>query len=384
MVPHDRQHCSNIMPLVKIKQIPYGLIALILAVLAFVEASRNAISPHQSQTDSERMNARTGHLNEVRLATTVSSGGASESDSTTIHCLYTRLHDIPNGEIADGDESWRKLMEKITPRMVEQLLSQMPEEELTGELGLRLFDVWASAAPHQAASWASRIGCPESEKKLMMLAASRWATVDLEAASQWAMHLPEGEARNGIIESIALELIGSNPIAALQMLSELSGVAEDNPLVARASAEWALKDSVSAMAWAHQIEDESLRREVIAEISVASARNDPQGAAENALLKIEPGVEQDRAVVAIVQIWGQADPVAVSHWINKVPDGSLRQHAVENLVSLWAEKDLIASSEWLLALQCGESRLAGIEAYADVLKRFDNTYAARWRNEASR
>jgi hypothetical protein len=133
----------------------------------------------------------------------------------------------------------------------------------------------------------------------------------------------------------------------------------------------------ATLAWVNT-GDPALRQRVTEQVVVASAVQDPVGAARIALQQMAPGGEQDRALVSIVLRWVQADPQAAAAWVVQFPEGGLRRDAAEGLVNLWADRDLNASGNWLLTLPAGDLRNAGILAYARTLERTDAELARQW------
>ena len=274
--------------------------------------------------------------------------------------------------------AWNRCMEGITPEMAAALLASLKPEDLKSDAALRLFDHWATANPADAVAWSQGLADPESRQSFLNLAAMRWAVTDLKEAAAWVCSLPEGDSRTEIMAAVGSEAVRSDPLVALGLGTELpEGTAQTN-IILRAAAEWSSTDRDSAMEWAKQIEDKDLRQQVTGQIVVASAEQDPVGAATIALQQMSPGEEQDRSVVSIVQRWVQTDPVGASAWVSGFPEGTLGRDAMENLINLWAQRDLVASGNWLLTLRMGESRNVGIRAYASVLKWTDAEQAERW------
>lgn len=271
-----------------------------------------------------------------------------------------------------------RCMKSLTPEVAANLLAWLKPADLKGDIAQRLFDHWATGKPDVAAAWAQGQDDPESRQAFLNVAALRWAATDLSKAANWARNLPEGNSRFEIMAAVGSEAVRSDPLEALRLGVELPAGAAQTELIRRAAAEWAGKDRDSAMEWAEQIEDKELRLRVTEQIVVASAEQDPMGAATIALQQMSPGEEQGRAVVSIVQRWVQTDPGVASAWVSGFPESALGRDAVDNLVNLWANRDLVASGNWLLTLRKGELRNAGILAYSRVLGRTDAELAQRW------
>lgn len=282
------------------------------------------------------------------------------------------------GDALEQEAALSRCMEGMTPEMAATLLAALRPEELKGEAAQRLFDHWASAKPGEAAGWAQNQADPQTRQSFLNVAAVRWAASDLSEAVGWARGLPEGEGRTQIMAAVGSEAVRSDPLEALRLGVELPAGAAQADLICRAAAEWAGTDRDGAMEWAEQIEDKNLRQQVTAQVVVASAEQDPAGAATIALQQMFPGEEQDRAVVSIVQRWVQTDPAVAAAWVSEFPEGAVGRDAMDNLVNLWADRDLVASGNWLLTLPAGAMRNTGVLAYSHVLRRTDAPLAEQW------
>lgn len=280
----------------------------------------------------------------------------------------------------ERNEALGRWLEGLSPEMAASLLALLSPEQLKGDAAQRLFDHWATARPREAALWATSHGDGETRQSFARLAAMRWAVADLDEAAAWSRSLPEGESRSEIMAAVASEAVRGDPHEALRLAEELPSGAKQDALILRALAEWAATEKQGALKWAEQIKDESLRQSITGQIAVASAETNSAEAANLVLQQMTPGVEQDRALVSIVQRWVQTEPEAAAAWVMDFPEGAIGQDAMDNLVSLWASKDLAAPGKWLLTLEAGKLRNAGILAYSQVLSRTDATAAERWKS----
>ncbi len=277
----------------------------------------------------------------------------------------------------EQDAALKRCMEGLAPEMAANLLAILKPEELKSGGAGRLFDYWATANPKDAAAWAQGQGDVETRQSFLNVAALRWAVTDLKEATTWARSLPAGDTKTEIMAAVGSEAVRSDPFEALRLGFELPAGAAKTNLLRRAASEWAVKDRDSAVQWAQQIEDKDLRQLVTEQVAVASAEQDPVGAATIAMQQMVPGTEQDRAVVSIIQRWVQTNPEHAAAWVREFPQCQLGRDAMDNLVNLWTDKDLVASGDWLLTLPAGELRNVGILAYSRALERTDAEFARK-------
>jgi len=362
-----------------------GLLALVVLGLSLAIWLRSGIAPRtaernpsaSAQGDSQPRPARhsaTGSRVRARELSPAAAAERRQWEGLRTAFLAAQAVEDPMEQAA----ALNRLMEDMAEEMAAAMLASLGPEDLKGEAARRLFDHWATANPGEAAAWAQGQADPETRQCFLNVAALRWAATDLSGAAAWARSLPEGNSRLEIMAAVGSEAVRSDPLEALRLGVELPAGTAQADLICRAAAEWAVTDRASAVEWVKQIEDEELRQRVTEQVVVASAEQDPVGAATIALQQMAPGGEQDRAVVSIVQRWVQTDPKDASAWVSGFPEGALGRDAMDNLVNLWADRDLVASGNWLLTLPAGELRNAGILAYSRVLSRTDAALAQRW------
>jgi hypothetical protein len=199
------------------------------------------------------------------------------------------------------------------------------------ELRQTLVRQWAEADPAAAALWAASLPQDTLAPDVFEQISIAWANSDLPAATQWLTTLAEGTNRNCAVLSAAYEAVRSEPVTALDLAMTLPvGLARDE-LLAHALSQYAAIDPEAAAAWAAKEPDTKLRQRLVEAVAVASAEQNPVAAASLAATALNPGPAQERAVVAIVQRWGQSAPEEAASWVSQFPDGPTRKLAAENL-----------------------------------------------------
>lgn len=266
----------------------------------------------------------------------------------------------------------------LSPEAAAVLLAAMSPDELSGNASQRLFDLWATADPKIALTWAESMTDSATRQSFMNVAAIRWATKNFTEAVEWARSLSQGYTRSEILASIAQEALGTHPNEVLRFARELPEGPASTELIARASGAWANQDRDGAVKWARDIQDANLRQQVFEQIAIAAAAKDLQAGANIALNEMELGIQQDRALVTIAQQWAREDPEMASSWIRQFPDDYFGQDAAEALISTWAWKDLAAAGNWLSSLPNSRLRNRAILAYARILRHSDIPSAERW------
>jgi hypothetical protein len=362
-----------------------SLLALVVLILSLAFWPRSGIAPHtaelspsaSAQSDSKPLPAsHSATRSRERALELFPAAAAEERQWGGLWAAFLAAQALEDP--MEQDAALNRCMEGVTPEMAATLLARLNPADLKCAAARRLFDHWATANPGAAAAWAQGQGDPETCQSFMNVAALRWAVTDLSEAAAWARSLPEGNSRTEIMAAVGSEAVRSDPLEALRLGVELPAGSAQTDLILRAAAEWAATDRDSAIKWVGQIADNDLRQRVTEQVVVASAEQDPAGAATIALQHMSLGDEQNRAVVSIVKRWVQTDPYGASAWVSEFPENALGRDAMDNLVNLWADRDLVAPGNWMLTLPTGELRNAGILAYSQVLTRTDAALAERW------
>lgn len=219
----------------------------------------------------------------------------------------------------------------------------------------------AQQSPAAAANWLARFPQNFNQREAMVQVAAAWADSDLTGALEWSATLPKPQ-ENASLLTIAYEAARTYPITALDVACMLPPSADRDNLLAFAVTQWAFSDAAAATQWAEHVPDAGLRQQILAGIAIGSAKVDPADAAALTATALEPGEDQARAAVAVVQRWAQMAPEEAAAWVAEFPDTLARREALQSLIGLWASRDLSAATTWLESLPAGPLRAEGFEA----------------------
>jgi len=198
---------------------------------------------------------------------------------------------------------------------------------------------WTEADPTAAGEWAIKLPPGPVYREALQQVVTAWAGVDISAAMLWVTSLPEGDAKHEATISLAYESARVEPGMALQVAETLPASTERDNLLVYATSQWASTDAQSAMAWAREVPDPGLRQRLISAIATASAKLDGAAAAMMVSSLLQPGDEQDRAAITVVQRWAQSSPQAASDWVALYPEGPVRFAALQILNDLKAARE---------------------------------------------
>ena len=130
--------------------------------------------------------------------------------------------------------------------------------------------------------------------------------------------LPEGELRNGVMDSLTGSLIGRGKFNdAMDILNDLPESRSRDRNVSKLGIEWAKQDPKAADAWLKQLPASS---------------------------------DRDLAVAGYVRILARSSPDQAIEWANQIPDAKLRSGALQNVAVGWMRSDPAAAEKWFTSL----------------------------------
>ncbi|HTL55406.1 MAG TPA: hypothetical protein VL361_06980 [Candidatus Limnocylindrales bacterium] len=233
------------------------------------------------------------------------------------------------------------------------------------ELQQHLLRRWAELRPDQAAEWASALPADSTRGTALAQVATAWANIDPQAAAGWLRSLPETEEwTTAAVMAFTYEATRSTPLVALEAAGRLAPSPERDAALAHAMSQWASSDPNQAYGWASNIPDPGLRDQLLAVVLTAAADQHGAIAAKLAATQFNPGDEQNRLVVSIIQRWAQTSPETAAGWIEQFPEGPLRSAALENLTAIWSATDPEGAQRWISAMPPGPSRDEALRAGA--------------------
>ena len=231
------------------------------------------------------------------------------------------------------------------------------------ELSLILLRRWAEKSPTAAAAWVSQSSESPLALEELQEVTSTWAAADLVKAGAFVDALPAGATKETATLALAYEAARTEPLVALELTSKLSPSQERDALLTHAVSQWAGADAATAAEWASKVPDHVLQQRLLSAVAVASAENDPAMAARLVATAMDPGDEQNRTAVSIIQRWAQHSPQGAAAWVLQFPDGPSRDSALENVVAAWVQQDASGASNWVRGLPDGSLHALAVNAY---------------------
>lgn len=221
----------------------------------------------------------------------------------------------------------------------------------------------------------------EADASLLVDRLQRWIDSPSHPAAEvvsWLQRLPGGVLRDEVVAALAPEFPLSD---RLTLALAMTGPQQRRDLLSAAVGQWALDDPQAAVDWLARHRDDSAFAAAQGALVVAMAVDHPVEAATYAATEMTGGIEQERAVIGVVQRWTQRDPEAAAAWIGQLADGPLPLNAMEEMVRIWAGSDPAAVAVWLGHLTKNQLRDAALASFARQLAPTAPDDARFWASE---
>lgn len=286
------------------KQSPASRSGVVVATVA-PDESWSSPPPEQSRVD-EVAGSRVGDFNLIPVLTDVGSDAEDEDSNEALARSVAGM---------DRDELIRRL-------------SDLPLEDLRGNLGRLLVRRWAELDPASAGWWATQLGDVEASHELSTAVALAWSERDLPGSLEWARSLPAGDLQSRVLTELGVELARIDPVASMRLAVALPASGSRDGILLHALHQWAGQDAETSQNWTLQLSLGPLREQALAAVATVMANQNGESAARFAVGQLLPGPEQDRAVIGIIQRWAQLDYDPAAAWVASFPQTPLRENAI--------------------------------------------------------
>lgn len=249
-------------------------------------------------------------------------------------------------------------VDALDPSKIEFLLSSLeqPATEAHRSLRLRLLERWATIAPGEAAVWSRMHLNGDDHSEAVTVVATRWFESDPAAAIAFAKSVEEPATRATALLTLGYEALRNNARESLELVQEVPPSSARNDFLAQAVQEWAGTDFEAVRFWVEQFTEQDLKDRLRSAVATGRAEVDGGAAASYAATAMQPGEDQDRAVVSVLQRWVQSQPEDAVAWLEQFPESHLKRVATQNLIPVWLHQDPQAATHWLDALPPGSLR----------------------------
>jgi len=158
---------------------------------------------------------------------------------------------------------------------------------------------------------------------LLCNVASQWAMADPQAALDWASRLPDPEQRQNVVQESIIRLAFNNPQQAIALLNTY-GLATNATAVGQTVDLWTLKDIRGASEWVKTLPNGEVRDGALQTIAERYKTNDAPETAVAWALAIANPTQRVSAIESIVWQWKRHDPKSAEAWVtsSNLPEAS--------------------------------------------------------------
>lgn len=238
------------------------------------------------------------------------------------------------------------------------------------ELHRQLVDIWAQEDPEAASAYALEIPDENARQFALVNIMHRWAQQDPESA-QGVLDQLDGETRARAGARLIISLAGQDVDSAVRVLEEELGSTRDASeqrqyaeAAQRIADQWAEYDTEGAATWAASLQHPHAQEQAVQRVASEWALYDPRATSEW-IAGLAPGAPRDGAISSLVSRIQQDDPEGAFAWANSMSDDGQRQSRLQSIVQNWKQSDPDAAFNAL------QSANLSNEAYQRLARQFD-------------
>ena len=217
-----------------------------------------------------------------------------------------------------------------------QWLAKLTNQDLTANTGRLLIRRWVELNPAAAVNWVTQLDDASLHQELVDVVAVAWSQKDLPNALSWVESMPEDDTKHQALADLGYEVARVDPVNAMQIATQLPNSDYANGLLLHALAQYTSVDPEESQRLVLTLPQGSLRDQALTIVATVQARQDGVGAARFAVENISPGLDLDRAIMGVVQLWGQNSLTDASAWVQNFPASPVRDNAIHNLYMIGA------------------------------------------------
>jgi len=264
-------------------------------------------------------------------------------------------------------------------KMLNALLEHMPPGNSFATAVDRVVTSWAKDDRSAAAAALAALPAGSTQSRITQEFASSWLSSggSPNEILRWAGGLPQGEAQKRAYAGLFTEWSKTNPQAAIQALSEISGPARTEAMKSIANG-WSRRSPDDALRWAASAATSTPneRNSLIA----ASIRNMSESSPEKAAAVVAslPQAHRVEAMRSLINQWSSKNLPAAAQWLDKQPAGDAKDASLRSLADKIADDDPRSALSWAANISTTHKKLAAMEAVARQWMHNDPTAARAW------
>lgn len=331
-----------------------------------------------------------GEANSPRTAHAVSDPGPSANDSNS----QAPIHQAASAQPADTERLMSDLLPVLQNSRPEERAARVEQfiamQSLSGLRELLQDAVFASLLPPEVAqSMLRRLvqedapgtreyvqTMPESRfrTELLGIMLAQWGAENLSSALTWAQQLSDVSLRQSALIHLSYRWFETDPVNALAFAA--LHPAENQQLLSTLVSRWTREQPAEAAAWASEFSHEAVMEQIAASAIATWAENDALAAAEF-VLQLPAGNLRNQALISVISNMAQKHPGDGALLATVFPVGYTRDYAIESLAYRWTATGADSVLAWANHLSTTD-RDSAISAGAGALMDSNPLMAINW------
>jgi hypothetical protein len=223
-----------------------------------------------------------------------------------------------------------------------------PELIADGSLSRALGQKSKYTDPERVAKQLESLGTfDQNTQRAMFECAQEWSKKDRNAAREWAISLPDADAKREALFGVYSEWLTADPkAAAAALLAEPRNGGELTQIAQRISGSWDLKDWKGAAGWLEKLPSEIEKAAAAAELSRRLAEGHAAKGAEF-LKGLPSGAVRDAAAAEFAERLPVGDVGTAMEWAFTISDAEKQRSTTKNVLKKWFSRDPSAAYQWL-------------------------------------
>ncbi len=240
----------------------------------------------------------------------------------------------------------------------------------------------ASVDPEGTREFAMSLPDGNARLNALRAFAGELARVDPEGAIAFAQSLEYADERQRVLSSISWQLTNASVVDAARLVAMSADPEVQQRLVGRIGDQWSQFDLVTSLDWARGLSDEDARITA----TQAVLKNWAQADTDAAFAYISQVTDDESRQAGIYQSifgeWAREDPEAAVVALDRLPEGEAfdasKSNIYRSVANTYVSHDPMAASEWIATLDSGPARDQSVQTLVNSISRSDPEAGFIW------
>lgn len=295
----------------------FRLFGATLVVLAFsgiawiviTSSDKNRSAPQQLASPVFAANATTPSINENAQAAAATSAFVPADNAhqvlSRVRALLDQRQHIDPSDRAAEDEIRCALLSLLSNDNAPSIVTALTESERQSEFGVAALTRWASVDVVAASLWLAQQSTQTQEQTWSLAQA---LTQDALVLTVLCEQLPASPWREALLDNAWRSALANDPMLAIQIANRMKPGADQTRALLTIADDWMTQSPEAASHWIASQSDSNLRNQLVATGAAARASTDPVGSLEWIMSSAVSDDTIERAIQTITTMWADYAP----------------------------------------------------------------------------